>query len=122
MNSGKAGFNREKKKEFHLQRTKMKPIKEFQSSPQFPIKYLFTDIDDTLTCHGLLQKEAFSGLWQLYESGIQVIPVTGRPAGWCELIARQWPVAGVIGENGGLYFRYKDKEMKRYFFCGPTVS
>ena len=89
----------------------MKPIAEFNS----PIKYLFTDIDDTLTYGGLLQKEAFVGLWELHESGIKVIPVTGRPAGWCELIARQWPVAGVIGENGGFYFRSKDREMKRYF-------
>ena len=89
----------------------MKSIEEFN----LPIKYLFTDIDDTLTHKGLLQKEAFIGLWELYESGIQVIPVTGRPAGWCELIARQWPVSGVVGENGGFYFAYKDKKMKRYF-------
>jgi hydroxymethylpyrimidine pyrophosphatase-like HAD family hydrolase len=33
-----------------------------------------------------------------------VIPVTGRPAGWCDLIAREWPVDGVVGENGALVF------------------
>lgn len=27
-----------------------------------------------------------------------------RPAGWCNLIARQWHVDGVIGENGALVF------------------
>lgn len=95
----------------------MTPIEDFNS----PIKYLFTDIDDTLTCEGRLQKEAFSGLWELYESGVQVIPVTGRPAGWCELIARQWPVVGVIGENGGLYFTYKNREMKRHFAVPPST-
>ena len=89
----------------------MKPIEEFKT----PISHLFTDIDDTLTNKGRLQKEAFVSLWRLHESGIQVVPVTGRPAGWCELIARQWPVAGVIGENGGLYFTYKNRQMKRYF-------
>ena len=88
----------------------MKPIKEFKA----PISHLFTDIDDTLTNNGRLQKEAFASLWKLHESGIQVIPVTGRPAGWCELIARQWPVAGVIGENGGLYFTNKKGQMKKY--------
>ncbi len=80
--------------------------------------YLFTDIDDTLTHqNGLLPKEAFTGLWELDEAGIKVIPVTGRPAGWCELIARQWPVHSVIGENGGFYFRYErqQRQMKRHF-------
>jgi hydroxymethylpyrimidine pyrophosphatase-like HAD family hydrolase len=42
----------------------------------------------------------------LERSGISVVPVTGRPAGWCDQIARQWPVAGVVGENGAFYFSY----------------
>lgn len=79
------------------------------------IKYLFTDIDDTLTHNGFLQKEAFHSIWKLFEAGIQVVPITGRPAGWCELIARQWPVKGVVGENGGFYFYYDNKTMKRHF-------
>jgi HAD superfamily hydrolase (TIGR01484 family) len=33
-----------------------------------------------------------------------MVPVTGRPAGWCDQLARMWPVAGVVGENGALYF------------------
>jgi hypothetical protein len=35
-----------------------------------------------------------------------VIPITGRPAGWCDHIARFWPVDGVVGENGAFWFRY----------------
>jgi HAD superfamily hydrolase (TIGR01484 family) len=80
-----------------------------------PLQYLLTDIDDTLTDEGLLGAEAYTALWKLHASGIQVIPVTGRPAGWCELIARQWPVAGVVGENGAFTFFYKDKKMHRHF-------
>jgi hydroxymethylpyrimidine pyrophosphatase-like HAD family hydrolase len=30
--------------------------------------------------------------------------VTGRSAGWCDHMARVWPVDAVIGENGGFYF------------------
>ena len=45
---------------------------------------------------------------RLRAAGLIVIPVTGRPAGWCDLIARQWPVDGVVGENGAFYFRYLD--------------
>ncbi|MCX7978525.1 MAG: HAD-IIB family hydrolase [Bdellovibrionaceae bacterium] len=89
----------------------MRNISEFKSK----IEFLFTDIDDTLTDHGRLGPEAYSALWNLYEHGIQIIPVTGRPAGWCEMIARLWPVAGVIGENGGFYFRYHMGKMRRYF-------
>lgn len=80
------------------------------------IKYIFTDIDDTLTTHGRLPSNAYDALWRLHDAGFKVIPVTGRPAGWCEMIARLWPVDGVIGENGGFYFAYKNKKMTRHFF------
>jgi len=90
----------------------MKSITELK---QDKIKVVFCDIDDTLTEKGKLIPESFSALWRLARKGIKVIPVTGRPAGWCELIARQWPVDGVIGENGGLYYRLKNNEMFRYY-------
>ena len=35
-----------------------------------------------------------------------MIPITGRPAGWCDHIARMWPVDAVVGENGAFYMRY----------------
>ena len=66
--------------------------------------FVYTDIDDTLTDQGKLKAITYSKLWELQNHGIQVIPVTGRPAGWCEMIIRQWPVKAVIGENGGFYF------------------
>ncbi len=89
----------------------MHPLSEFDSS----IKVLFTDIDDTLTTDGKLPPQSYEMLWELHNSGIQVVPVTGRPAGWCEMIARQWPVLGVVGENGALAFQYKNKKMHRLF-------
>jgi HAD superfamily hydrolase (TIGR01484 family) len=92
---------------FHMQK-----VSQFSAK----VKFLLTDIDDTLTDEGQLGPEAYQALWQLHRSGVQVIPITGRPAGWCEMIARQWPVSGVVGENGGFYFRYHDKKMFRYFF------
>jgi HAD superfamily hydrolase (TIGR01484 family) len=64
------------------------------------------DIDDTLTTDGRLTAAAYGALEMLSERGLHVIPVTGRPAGWCDLIARFWPVEAVIGENGAFYFRY----------------
>ncbi len=70
------------------------------------VRYVLTDIDDTLTLHGRLPSSAYDALWRLADAGYAVVPVTGRPAGWCDMIARMWPVAGVVGENGALYFRY----------------
>jgi HAD superfamily hydrolase (TIGR01484 family) len=62
------------------------------------------DIDDTLTTSGKLTDEAFRALWALKDSGLAVVPVTGRPAGWCDHFARFWPVDAVVGENGAFTF------------------
>jgi HAD superfamily hydrolase (TIGR01484 family) len=68
------------------------------------LRYVLTDIDDTLTTDGRLPARAYAALEALDEAGIAVIPVTGRPAGWCDAIARHWPVAAVVGENGALWY------------------
>lgn len=73
------------------------------------------DIDDTLTLHGRLPAAAYSALWDLKQAGLRVIPVTGRPAGWVDHIARMWPVDGVVGENGGLWFWHDGEKLQRRF-------
>jgi HAD superfamily hydrolase (TIGR01484 family) len=81
------------------------------------LEILFTDIDGTITLNGRLPAESYAAIWRLNENGIEVVPVTGRPAGWCDLIARMWPVRGVIGENGAFYFSYNrdTRTMERRF-------
>lgn len=96
----------------------MKSIFEFKKS----ISILFTDIDDTLTLNGKLNSESYQALWRLQEKKIDIIPITGRPAGWCEMIARFWPVKGVIGENGAFYFSHQDGKMKRVYFNSQAAS
>jgi HAD superfamily hydrolase (TIGR01484 family) len=76
------------------------------------LRALLADIDGTMTTDGRLPAVAYCALEQLQSSGLIVVPVTGRPAGWCDHIARFWPVAAVVGENGAFYFRY-DHERKR---------
>jgi HAD superfamily hydrolase (TIGR01484 family) len=90
----------------------MRPLGEFPRAERAGIRFVLTDIDDTLTEHGRLPAESYMAMQRLHRAGLKVIPVTGRPAGWCDLIARQWPVDGVIGENGALYFRYLDKDKR----------
>jgi HAD superfamily hydrolase (TIGR01484 family) len=76
------------------------------------LRGVLCDIDGTITTAGRLGAAAYGALERLHEAGLRVIPVTGRPAGWCDLIARFWPVAAVVGENGALYFRY-DHDCRR---------
>ena len=74
----------------------MKPLAAFPEAERRAVRCVLTDIDDTLTTDGRLQAVAYSAMERLAAAGIAVIPVTGRPAGWCDLIARQWPVAAVV--------------------------
>lgn len=62
------------------------------------------DIDDTFSTRGKITEEAYQALWALKSAGFVVIPITGRPAGWCDHIARFWPVDAVVGENGAFTF------------------
>ncbi len=76
------------------------------------LEFLFTDLDDTLTTRGLIPVASFQALWELRDAGVAVVVVTGRPAGWCDHIARMWPVQAVIGENGAFHFSY-DRAARR---------
>jgi HAD superfamily hydrolase (TIGR01484 family) len=79
------------------------------------------DIDDTLTHHGRLVPEAFLALARLQAAGLKVVPVTGRPGGWVDQIARIWPVDGVVGENGGLWFLMQSGKLVRRFVQSAEV-
>ena len=90
-------------------------MKDLKSLTNHNIEVIFSDIDGTITEEGRLKGAAYDALWRLHDAGFKVVPVTGRPAGWCEMIARLWPVDAVIGENGGFYFQYKNQKMHRHF-------
>ena len=87
----------------------MRPLVEMPRSERVAIRGVLTDIDDTLTTHGRLTAQAYAALERLSAAGKLVIPVTGRPAGWCDHIARMWPVDAVVGENGAVTMRYDRK-------------
>jgi HAD superfamily hydrolase (TIGR01484 family) len=100
----------------------MKPFQQFPANRKKNIRYVLTDIDDTLTMHGRLPAIVFDAMERLQASERRVIPITGRPAGWCDHIARMWPVDGLVGENGAFYFRYDDtlRKMQRRYFKSET--
>ena len=80
------------------------------------IAYLLADIDETLTWRGRLPVAAYRALARAEAEGLAVILVTGRPAGWGDLIIRQWPVAAVIAENGGLAFLRRGRAVERLYW------
>jgi HAD superfamily hydrolase (TIGR01484 family) len=73
---------------------------------------VFFDLDDTLTTSGKIPSVSYKALWDLKDSDLKVVPITGRPAGWCDHIARMWPVDGIVGENGAFYFWLDEREGK----------
>ena len=95
----------------------MRPLTDFTVADRRLVRGLFFDIDDTLTTDGVLRADAYGAMECLHDARIMTIPLTGRPAGWCDHIARMWPVDGVVGENGAVYFRYDrgSRRMHRRF-------
>lgn len=84
----------------------MRPLSEFPADARAAVRFVLCDIDDTITDHGRLPAASLAAMERLRAAGIRVLPITGRPAGWCDHFARMWPVDGVVGENGAMFFRY----------------
>jgi HAD superfamily hydrolase (TIGR01484 family) len=87
----------------------MKPLADCPREILAGIQGVLTDIDETLSTGGMLTAAAYGALEALKKAGFRVIPVTGRPAGWCDHIARFWPVDAVVGENGA-FWMWHDRE------------
>ncbi|GMV16295.1 MAG: HAD hydrolase family protein [Polyangiaceae bacterium] len=91
----------------------MRPISELSAAEARGLEGLLFDLDDTLLDHGRLGETAYSSLFRLRESGLRLIAVTGRPAGWGEVVARQWPVDGAVTENGAVLLYRDDGGVRR---------
>jgi hypothetical protein len=87
-----------------MSKATLEPFERFAPSSDRPIRFVLTDIDDTLTENGVLAARTVDALERLRRAGFTVVAVTAAPAGWCDMIARLWPIDSVVAENGGLYF------------------
>lgn len=93
----------------------LEPVETIEPERVARLRGLFVDLDETISTEGKLTAEAYGALWRLAEAGLEVVLVTGRPAGWCDHLARFWPVRAVIGENGGFYFHHDGRRLNRRF-------
>ena len=87
----------------------MKPLAQWPVDSRRAIRGVFTDIDDTLTNDAHIAPEALQALGDLKAAGLTVIPITGRPIGWCEPFMAgtngpAWPVDAMVAENGAVAF------------------
>jgi HAD superfamily hydrolase (TIGR01484 family) len=88
------------------------PITSWPLAERRRIIGIFTDIDDTLTTHQAITSDTLQALADLKATGLAVIPITGRPVGWCEPHALgdatrgipAWPVDAMVAENGGVAY------------------
>lgn len=78
----------------------MKPLSKLTAEDVAPLAGVVFDLDDTLLSHGRLTEGAYGALFRLRGAGLRLIGATGRPFGWVEILARQWPVDAMIAENG----------------------
>ena len=85
------------------------------------VRAVLFDIDDTFTTAGKLTAQAYVALERLQAAGKRAVAVTGRPAGWCDHIARMWPVNAVVGENGAFYFLFSHGRLQKHYRDPPEV-
>jgi len=78
----------------------MRPIATLLADEALRLSGLLFDLDDTLLDHGRLPETAYASLFRLRETGLELMCVTDRPAGWGEVLVRQWPIAAAVTENG----------------------
>ncbi|MBE9208477.1 HAD family phosphatase [Nostoc sp. LEGE 06077] len=80
------------------------PLSQAASTCWSHIRLIATDMDGTLTKRGKFSTALLQALEDLTVSGINVLIITGRSAGWVSGISSLMPVVGAIAENGGIFY------------------
>lgn len=93
----------------------MLPVADLAARPT-RIRGIFSDIDDTLTHEGAVVPDAYAALVRARNAGLRTVLVTGRPAGWAEVLANVWPVDAAIAENGGIAYVRRGRRLERIYF------
>jgi hypothetical protein len=96
----------------------MKPLAEFSADAGRRLTGVFTDIDDTLTSDGQLPAKSYSAMERLRDSGLAVVPITGRPAGWCDLGCPPCGLLMVLSERMALSIFTMIEAIAK---CGATM-
>jgi len=101
--------------------TRLVPIDEIDPRACAALEGLVFDIDDTVTRAGRLERAAFDEMWRLSEAGLRLVAVTGRPLGWCDVIARHWPIDIAVAENGACWAHASGAHVSWGMFDGEAA-
>lgn len=93
----------------------MRPLADWPVPERAGIAGVLTDIDDTLTTGGAITDDALAALSALARAGLQVIAITGRPAGWSEPFAQAWPVRAIVAENGAVALAQEAGSLRKLY-------
>jgi hypothetical protein len=92
----------------------MKPLASLERAEAARLAGVLFDLDDTFLDRGALTEVAYGALFRLARAGLRLVAVTGRPAGWGEVMARQWPIDAVMTENGAVALYRGDHAIARW--------
>ncbi len=95
---------------------RMKPLGELGDDALTKVEGLIFDVDDTLTRDGRLEPIAFDAMHRLADAGVRLWAITGRPLGWAQVFAAQWPIEGAVGENGAGWWWREGTALRRGYF------
>lgn len=98
----------------------MRPLARLDRDEARRLEGLLFDLDDTFLSYGTLTREAYAALWDLRAAGLRLVAVTGRPSGWGEVLARQWPIDGAVTENGAVHVVREGKGVALLFEGAPA--
>ena len=90
----------------------MQALKNWPLAARRGIVGVLTDIDDTLTTGGAITADALAALAALQAAGLPVMAITGRPVGWSQPFALDWPVDAIVAENGAVALFTNKKGLK----------
>ena len=98
-----------------------RPLREAPLQALRSLHGVITDIDDTLTRDGQIESTALQALHALHAAGVPVIAITGRPLGWSEPFAREWPLAALVAENGAVALVRQGTQVLTEFVQDPPT-
>jgi HAD superfamily hydrolase (TIGR01484 family) len=97
----------------------VKPLAALGAEEARALVGLAFDLDDTVLDAGALGEAAYGALFRMREAGLELVACTGRPAGWGEVVQRQWPVTATVTENGAVAFSREGARVLRLDALAP---
>jgi HAD superfamily hydrolase (TIGR01484 family) len=94
---------------------KSQPLSALPPGAAAGIVGVLTDVDDTLTRDGAIEPAALQALHALSAAGLPVFAITGRPMGWSQPFARDWPLQAIVAENGAVALWHDDDGLRTEF-------